>query len=159
MNDLKLFKAEIIKYATIVGIVIGLASVLFLGMNLKFLIGLSAGTVISIVNFGIITFTGRKVSENKEKAPAIFGYFIRMPIYAVAFFLSVRYALICGVGCAIGFITIQLGIIYMYGIKSRFPGARKNPLNESDEPREWRDPKEWEDEEDSWHTDKKSKGG
>jgi hypothetical protein len=40
--------------------------------------------------------------------------------------------------------------MYIYGIKSRFKGAEKNPLNDWTEPKEWNDSSDWDEDDDKW---------
>jgi len=150
MKDINAFRNQIIKYGGIAGLLICIIYLLFFGIRFPFLIGAAAGTAISALGFVMIVFTGKKVSEEGRRAPAVLSYIVRLPIYGIVFYLCIRFSLVCGIGCVLGFITIPLSIFYIYGIKSRFPGARKNPLNDSDEPREWRNLDEdgWDDDDD-----------
>lgn len=149
MKDLSEFKNQIIKYGIIIAAAIAVISFFFLGY--KFLWGLLAGTAVACFNFNLIVITGRNVAKTGRRASVVGGYFIRMPIYGIVFYLCIRSSLLAAAGCGVGFLTVPLAIFYIYGIRSKFPGARKNPLNESDTPRTWRDLDEddW-DEEDDW---------
>lgn len=150
MTSFMKFRNQIFKYSILIAVVMELISLVVLGVSSKFLLGLVSGTAVTIVNFTILERSAAKLMQKKSKGPVVAGYFIRLPIYGIVFYICLRAGLRSAVGCALGFVTLPLALMYIYGIKSRFPGAEKNPLNDWTEPKEWNDPSEWDDEEDDW---------
>lgn len=138
MYDLKNFRNQIIKYDGIIAAAVIVISLPFLKLEPFFWLGMVVGTATAVLSLQIMIVTGRQVAENRSKGAAVAGYFLRLPIYGVVFYFCIKLNLMCGLACGLGFITTPLSIFYIYGIRSRFPGARKNPLNETDEPRQWK---------------------
>ncbi len=164
MTSFMKFRNQAVKYSIIVAIVMELVSLVVLGFSMKFLLGLFAGTATSIVNFAILERSAVGLMQTNSKAPVVLGYFLRLPIYGAVFYACLMSGTNSVIGCALGFVTLPIALIYIYGIKSRFPGAEKNPLNDWTEPKEWKDPADWdeENEEDEWEPlpkwiDKKTK--
>jgi hypothetical protein len=164
MTSFMKFRNQTLKYSIIVAIVMELVSLVVLGFSTKFLLGLFAGTATSIVNFTLLERSVVGLMQTNSKIPVVAGYFLRLPIYGAVFYACLMSGTSSVAGCALGFVTLPLALMYIYGIKSRFPGAEKNPLNDWTEPKEWKDPAEWDDEEDQdeWDPlpkwiDKKSK--
>lgn len=150
MEDLAKFKNQIYVHCGIIAVVSEIVPLFIIGFDVKFLTGIIAGTFITMINFNILMWSARKMLQNQSKGPVVGGYFIRMPIYGVSFFFCLKWSGYCAIGCVIGFITLAISILIIYGIESRLPGAKKNPLNSWTQPKEWRDPSEWEDEEDDY---------
>lgn len=153
------FRNQIFKYSIIVAIIMELVSVIFIGLSTKFLLGMVVGTAVTLLNFSILERSSEMLMKKNSTGPMVGGYFIRMPIYGVAFYLCLRAGLYCAVACGLGFVTLPVALLYIYGIKSRFPGAEKNPLNDWKEPKEWNDLSDAEDEDDwgplpKWTEDK-----
>jgi hypothetical protein len=150
MGSLSKFGKQIFKYSMIIAVIMELGSLIPLGLDARFLLGLVAGLAITMVNFVILEISAVQLMQKNSGAPVVTGYFIRMVTYGIAFYFCIKVSIICGIGCGVGFLTLPLAMIYLYGIKSRFPGAEKNPLNDWTEPKEWKDSSEWDDEEDDW---------
>lgn len=150
MGSLSKFGKQIFKYSMIIAVIMELGSLIPLGPDARFLLGLVAGTAITMVNFVILEISAVQLMQKNSGAPVVTGYFIRMVTYGIVFYLCIKVSIICAIGCGVGFLTLPLSMMYLYGIKSRFPGAEKNPLNDWTEPKEWKDPSEWDDEEDDW---------
>jgi ATP synthase I chain len=156
------FRNQIFKYSILVAIIMEVVSFAVFGLSSKFLLGLVAGTAVTIVNFTILERSAAKLVQKNSKGPVVAGYFLRLPIYGVVFYVCLMAGMRSAIGCALGFVTLPLALIYIYGIKSRFPGAEKNPLNDWTEPKEWNDSSDWDDDDDDWGplpkwTDKKKK--
>lgn len=144
------FRNQIFMHSIIIAVLMELISLAVLGISSKFLLGLVAGTAVTIVNFTILERSAVKLMQKQSKGPVVAGYFLRLPIYGAVFYACLMAGLRSAVGCALGFVTLPLALMYLYGIKSRFPGAEKNPLNDWTEPKEWNDPSAWDDDEDDW---------
>lgn len=164
MTSFMKFRNQAVKYSIIVAVIMELGSLFVLGFSTKFLLGLLAGTATSIVNFTILERSAQGLMQTNSKVPVVAGYFLRLPIYGLVFYACLMSGTRSVIGCALGFVTLPLALIYIYGIKSWFPGAEKNPLNDWTEPKEWKDSADWDDEEkdDEWEplpkwTDKKPK--
>ncbi|NLD19569.1 MAG: hypothetical protein GX663_04890 [Clostridiales bacterium] len=139
MYDLKNFRNQIIKYDVVIACIIIVMSLPFLKLEPFFWLGVILGTITALLSLRIMIASGKRVAENGSKGAAVAGYFLRLPIYGVVFYFCIKMNLMCGLACGLGFLTTPISIFYIYGIRSRFPGARKNPLNETDESREWND--------------------
>jgi len=148
MEDLRKFKIQIYRYCIIIAAVIQLISIIVLGLDRVFTNCLILGTIVTIINFNILVYSAARLMQTKSKGPVVGGYFVRLPIYGIVFHICLKMGLQGAIGCVLGFITLHISMIYIYGIKSRFPGAKKNPLNSWTEPKKWRSPSEWEDEDD-----------
>jgi len=136
MNDLTKFKVQIFKHALIAAILFGLGALPFVGVNIPYLYGLALGTCVGIAGFSLLIFISKKVITGRKTWIAPLGYFIRMPIYCLAFYLSYAgYGLISGVGCILGILTIQLAIIYVHGIKAMLTKGKKGNNNDSNNDR------------------------
>lgn len=148
MNSFTKFRHLTLKYTIVVALIVEVVSLVVLGFSVKFLIGLFAGTTTTIINFAILESSAIGLMQTNSKIPVVAGYFLRLPIYGVVFYLCLTAGMRSVVGCALGFVTLPLALMYIYGIKSRFPGAEKNPLNDWTEPKEWKDPTDWDDQDD-----------
>ena len=83
--------------------------------------GLFLGTFIAIVSFNILVFVSKKVVSKRKPWLAPAGYLLRLPIYGVAFYFSyMGFGLLSGIACILGFMTVQMSIIFIYGIKPAF---------------------------------------
>lgn len=148
MIDLSGFKKEIIRYGLVVGIIVAIGSLVFLGIDLRFYAGLALGTGITLINFEILVYSGRKAVENRKRGPVIVGYGVRLPIYAIGLIIAVQFGMHCMAGCAIAFFETQIAMLYLYGIKKR-----PNPFKDWDDSVKFNNPHDWEDEEeedDDW---------
>ena len=154
MTNLKQFRNEIIIYAAAVAILAEVVSLFIIGINAWFSLGLAVGTAVTIVGFVLLVRTGEQLLLLNVKAPIICGYIFRIVLYAVAFFLCIRINLFCGAGCGIGFITIHIAIMVLYGIVYTFIKKKKNPLNDWIIPKKWNDLSIY-DEEDDWDLSRK----
>lgn len=151
MEGLKAFKRRILIHCVAIGVICEIGFVIARGFHLWDLLGIAIGTVTTMINFVFLVWSGKALVATKRKAPVIWAYFIRLPIYGMVFYLCLRLGGKWGaLGCAVGFVTLALSIMVIYGIESHLPGAKKNPLNDWTEPKKWRDPSEWDDEDDDW---------
>jgi hypothetical protein len=149
-NDLKSFCGRIFLHCAALAAIAELVSLPVIGRELPFLIGLIGGTLTTMLNFRILVWSAERMLDLHSRGPVIGGYFLRLPIYGVVFFFSLRLGAHCATACVIGFLTLHLSILIIYGLESHLPGARKNPLNSWTEPRQWRDPSEWEEDDDDY---------
>jgi hypothetical protein len=150
MTAYKKFTKQIFKYCIIIAVIIELIGIIVLGFESKFLFGILAGTGTTILNFAILEASAIKLMQKHSQGPVVAGYFIRLPIYGVVFYFCLKAGIPCAAACALGFLTLPLSMLYVYGIRSRFPGAEKNPLNDWTQPKKWRDLSEFDDEDDDW---------
>jgi hypothetical protein len=152
MEGLNAFKKRILVHCLIIAAVAEIVFIIVKGFQPWILLGLIIGTLTAMVNFAILVRAGKALISLQSKAPVVGAYFIRLPIYGIVFFICVRLGgLYAALGCGIGFLTVPFAIMIIYGIESRLPGAKKNPLNDWTEPKEWNDPDEWDDDDD-WHS-------
>ncbi|MGN0702748.1 MAG: hypothetical protein ACI4KL_06215 [Lentihominibacter sp.] len=149
VTNLKAFRNELIFWALIMAVVAELASLIAIGWDVTFLLGLAAGTAVSVTGVFILVGTGSALMLTGRKSPIILGYLARLIMYGTIFFICIRIAVPCGFGCIAGFVTLHFGIMFLYGIVYRFFRKKKNPLNDWTEPKQWKDLSEY-DEEDDW---------
>ena len=126
MDDLTKFNKQIVICTFIVAILCGLGAIPFVGISIPYIFGLALGTCVGIACYIILTLISKKVIEGKHAWLAPAAYFIRMPLYFLGFFLSYRLnGFVAGVGCILGFLTVQVAIIYIHGIKAMFVKAKE----------------------------------
>ena len=134
MNELTKFKLQIYKYALIIAVIFGVGSIPFLGINVPYLYGLVFGTCVAFAGFSILVFVSEKVIIRRKAWMAPLGYFLRLPLYGLAFYLSYAgYGLIAGMACILGLLTIQMSIIYVHGIKAKFAKVKNKNGGEGEE--------------------------
>lgn len=148
VTDLRDFRNEIILWALIMAAVAEVASLIVIGWDVKFLLGLAVGTAVSVAGIFILVSTGQTLMTTKKKSPILLGYLGRLILYGVTFFICIRISLACGVGCVAGFVTLHFGIMFLYGIVYKFFKKKKNPLNDWTEPKQWNDLSQYDEEED-----------
>jgi len=126
MENLPVFRLQIIKYALIAAVISEAGSLPLLGFNPAYLCGLLTGTCVSIISFLVLLFMSERVLSSGVKWMASLGYLLRLPIYGAAFYLCMKAGgLHAGVGCLIGFLATVLAMIYVHGIKSKLSISRK----------------------------------
>ena len=126
MESLTAFKLQIFKYALIIAVIFGVGSLPFLGVSLPYLYGLVFGTCVAVAGFNILVFMSERLVARRKAWLAPVGYFIRLPMYGIAFYLCyMGYGLISGVACILGIMTVQLAIIYIHGIKAKLSKGKK----------------------------------
>ena len=149
VTNLKAFRNELILWALIMAAAAELASLLIIGWDVPFLLGLAAGTAVSVIGVIILVGTGSALMTTGRKSPIILGYLARLVLYGTVFFICIRISVPCGFGCIAGFVTLHFGIMFLYGIVYRFFRKEKNPLNDWTEPKQCNDLSRY-DEEDDW---------
>jgi len=150
MEGLSKFKKEIFRTCIVIACLAEAVSLLLHGFDKTFLMGIVLGTAVTIMNFNILVLSAEKMAQTKKKGPVVGGYFLRLPIYGAVFYLCLRISTAAAIACAVGFVSLHMSIAWLYGIRTLLPGAKKNPLNDWDKPKKWRDPSEWEDEDDEY---------
>ena len=150
MTNLSEFKREIIKYTILTALVAEVISLLVTGIDSWFAGGLIVGTAVTIFNFHLLVLSGEKVMEVQKAMPVVGGYFVRLVIYGVVFFLATRFGFSAAVGCAVGYITLHVAIMFTYLIVYGLFKKKKNPLNDWTEPKKWNDLSIYDDEDDDW---------
>ncbi|MDO5491016.1 MAG: hypothetical protein Q4F96_01265 [Bacillota bacterium] len=150
MGDWGSFKKEILLSALGMAVFAEILSLIVYKPSLWFAAGLAAGTATTVGCFLILVRTGTLTEISKKGGPVVGGYFSRMILYGIVFFLCIKLRISCGFGCLAGFLTLHFGILILYGIVYRFFRKKKNPLNDWIEPKEWNDFSIYDDEEDDW---------
>ena len=89
-DDIKAFRFQIIKYTFVVTLIIEVCSIPVIGFSVPFLCGLLVGTAVATVSFLLLIFVSKRVLATGEKWMASAGYMIRLPIYGVAFYLTLK---------------------------------------------------------------------
>lgn len=134
-NELKAFKNQIFKYGIIAAVICEVASLPFLGFNVKFTYGLVLGTCTAIVNYSILSFTATRIVNRGNGAwLAVLSYIIRLLIYGGIFYISYKVSVASGIASLLGFMTLKAGIYYVYGFKPKFSvsDAKGKKLNDLD---------------------------
>jgi hypothetical protein len=105
-------------YAISAAMLIHLLSLPFLGLDIRFSYGLAFGTVVAIINHRILEKAGEWALIGGRGAGLIVaGYMIRLAIYGGAFLYALKLGTASGIACLLGFTTLKLGLIYVYGIR------------------------------------------
>ena len=148
--DLKGFRKEIIITTICMAGLAELLSLPVIGPSLPFLIGLAAGTAMTILCFEILAKIGVMTGKKGGSGPMVGGYFVRMLLYGAVFFICIRWKVACGFGCLAGILSLHFGILVLYGIVYKFILKKENPLNDWTGPKEWNDLSVYDDEDDDW---------
>lgn len=150
MSDLLKFKNRIFLHCLALAVVVEIISLPIIGWQWRFLAGILAGAVTTVINFSLLVAFAERMLAISDKKVVVGGYFIRMLIYGAVFVLGIQLGMYAAIGVAIGFFTLHLSIMIIFGIESNLPGAKKNPLNSWTEPKEWNDLSDWGDEDDDY---------
>jgi len=111
-------RMKIYKYTLIVAAIVAGISFFFVDGYIKFLTGLVFGTLISMLNFGLLAKTVEKaVTMDPEKAKVYMSsrYSIRFFLYGAVIYISVVADYINVLGTIVGILNIK-GIIYAINI-------------------------------------------
>ncbi len=117
MGNIAQFRNKIFICAIIIAVIAQLISLFILGLDLEFTVGLIVGTVVAIVNFFVMVICLEITLEKKKVLINTLGFLIRFALYGISFAFTVMHSYKMGAGCAIGFFTIQLSILYLFAIK------------------------------------------
>ncbi|MDO4196708.1 MAG: hypothetical protein Q4D33_11240, partial [Prevotellaceae bacterium] len=126
-------------------------SIPVIGVSIPFIGGLVVGTAVTAFNFNLLVLSGEKVVSEQRTMPIVGGYFVRLVIYGIVFFIATRFGFRAAVGCAIGFVTLHVAIMFTYLIVYGLFKKKKNPLNDWTEPKKWNDLSVYDDEDDDWN--------
>ncbi len=151
MTNLSEFKGEIVKYTALMALVAEVISLPLIGIKLPFSCGLVVGTAVTIFNFQLLVYSGEQVIKSKRAMPVVGGYFVRLLIYGIAFLVALKFGWYVAAGCAAGFITLHVAIMFTYLVVYGLFKKTKNPLNDWTEPKEWNDLSVYDDEDDDWN--------
>lgn len=151
MTNLSDFKKEIVIYTILMAMISEVISLLVIGFNIWFAGGLVVGTAVTVFNFHLLVLSGEKVISEQRAMPVVGGYFVRLVIYGVVFFVATRFGLAASVGCAIGYVTLHASIMFTYLIVYGLFKKKTNPLNDWTEPKKWNDLSVYDDEDDDWN--------
>ena len=102
--------------------IIEVISLPILGVSILFPYGLSIGVCAAAINLNIIESTIKRAVDRGKKGPVVIGFFIRMLLFAGAFWLAVRTSNVSGLGAAIGFMLPRITLYFRFGM---LPGIRK----------------------------------
>lgn len=149
VTNLKDFRNELILWALIMAAASEGVSLIAIGWDVSFILGLAAGTAVSVTGAVILVNTGSALMKTGRKSPILAGYLLRLILYGAVFYICIRTGVRCGFGCLAGFVTLHFGILFLYGIVYKFFRKKENPLNDWTEPKVWNDLSCY-DEEDDW---------
>lgn len=151
-EGLKQFTKEILVSALAMAMLAEIISLFVIGLSGLFALGLAVGTVVAAIGFILLVKTGEAMTATQSGVLVVIGYFFRLILYGVSFFICIRISLQCAFGCGCGFVTVHLGILFLYGIVYKFfRKDRVNPLNDWTEPKEWNDLSQYDEEDDDWN--------
>ena len=109
------------RYSICAAVIIELGSLPFIGWDPLFAYGLALGTCIAIVNYRILAISAKLALDlGRGISLAVIGYIVRLAIYGGAFLLSYKTGTAAGIATLLGYMTIKLGIFYLYGFKPGF---------------------------------------
>ncbi len=117
MGSMVKFRNGILIAAVVIALVAEIFSLFILGFDIDFTIGLAAGTAVSLVNFIIMSICTEISLEKQKPVINLLGSASRFVLYGISFTLTVMHSYTMGAGCAIGFFTIQLAMLYLFAIK------------------------------------------
>jgi hypothetical protein len=128
MEELTKFKNRIFIYSLAIMAIIEMGSLPFQGLDWKFLCGLVLGTAMAIANFNIMTLSSIMLLSGKSligirKVFASANFMIRLVLYGIIFYLSMRLSVVAGVASVCGFMTLRIAIYVIYVI---IPFVRKD---------------------------------
>jgi phosphate/sulfate permease len=114
VEDVKVTQKSIAKRVVIANTVVGLAGLLFIKPTMPFIMGLLFGTIVSVLNFRLLSLTiARAVTMHPERARkfTVSRYMIRYVLTALVILVSINSPDINVLGTAIGLITLKLVIL------------------------------------------------
>ena len=112
-------------YSILAAAIIELGSLLFIGWNPLFAYGLALGTCVAIVNYNLLVWSSKMaLAMGRGVGLAMIGYVMRLAIYGGVFFLSYKTGTASGIATLLGYMTVKLGMFYMYGFKPGFASRR-----------------------------------
>jgi hypothetical protein len=124
-NDSRSMVSPLYRYSILTAAIIQLGSLLIIGWNPLFAYGLALGTCISIVNYNLLVFSSKKaLLMGRGLSLAVVGYTVRMAIYGGVFLLSYRTGTASGIATLLGYMTVKLGMFYLYGFKPGFASRK-----------------------------------
>lgn len=105
-------------YAISAAMLMQLLSLPFLGPDIRFSYGLAFGTVVAIINHRILEKAGEwALIRGRGAGLIVVGYMVRLAIYGGAFLYALQLGTASGIACLLGFMTLKLGFICVYGIR------------------------------------------
>lgn len=108
-------KKQTTKYTIIAAAVCAVISQFVFGPGILFPYGLAVGVCVSLVNLSVISSSIERAVARGKKAPVIIGFFIRLVLYAGAFWFAVRTGGVSGLGAAVGFLLPRATLHIRYG--------------------------------------------
>lgn len=111
------------RYSLLAAAIIELGSLPVIGWSPLFAYGLALGTCIAVLNHNLLVISSKKVLEmGRGVSLALLGYILRLAIYGGAFYLSYKAGTVSGIATLFGYMTVKLGMFYVYGFR---PGSTK----------------------------------
>lgn len=135
-TDLKRFHSQIYRAGILIALLFELLSLPFLGFNPRFTYGLTLGTIVAVVNYSLLAYvTARILNRGMDAALAVLGYMVRLAIYGWVFYTSYQAGTTSGLATLLGYMTLKLGMYYVYGFQPKFPkssteGKKLNDLDQ-----------------------------
>ena len=116
---------DIYKYGLLIAGIIELGSLLFIGWDSLFAYGLVLGTCVAIGNYNIHVFSASlSITFSRGFIMTMLGYIIRLMIYGGFFLVSYNTGMTSGIATLLGYLTVKIAIIYVYGVKPGFRSKR-----------------------------------
>ncbi|MGI6733587.1 MAG: ATP synthase subunit I [Anaerovoracaceae bacterium] len=124
-NGQKSMVNPLYRYSILAAVIIQLGSLPVIGWNPLFAYGLALGTCISIVNYNLLVLSSKfALSMGRGLSFAVVGYIVRMAIYGGAFLFSYKTGTVSGIATLFGYMTVKLGMFYLYGFKPGFASRK-----------------------------------
>lgn len=114
MNSIGETQIRIIKGVLIVNGIIGLVGILLVKPPMPFLTGLLFGTIISLLNFRLLSLTMKKAVEMQPHQAQVYAttrYMIRYFIIGMVLYISIKAEYIHVLGTFLGIITLKFVIL------------------------------------------------
>jgi hypothetical protein len=120
-TDLKRFHSQIYRAGILIALLFELLSLPFLGFDPRFAYGLALGTVVAVANYSLLAYvTARILNRGKGAALAVLGYLGRLALYGWVFYTSYQIDTTSGLATLLGYMTLKLGMYYVYGFQPKF---------------------------------------
>lgn len=117
MNKTCEYKNEVLKLNIIIILICEAVSIFFIGFDFNFALGLIISTIAAAINLNILyLFVKISVCNNRGIIFNLLGYVIRMMIYGLALYFSIKISNTSAIGTIIGFLAINLSMFFTQGI-------------------------------------------
>ena len=110
-------KNETIKLNIIIVLICEASSIFFIGFDMKFALGLAIGAAVASINMNILfSFVKTSVNNSWGIIFNLLGYVVRMIIYGIALYFSIKISNTSAIGTIIGFIGMNISMFLAHGI-------------------------------------------